>query len=314
MKVVYFAPKGFGYSTNQVAEGFHLLDKAGVVDFYCTSKVVHHGAKLEDLQTVSDEEAWEHAQDADMCIVASDGDADFHHGYSGRCIGENNMMRKTVFVDGHDGGDLILEPRRVRLYLKRENRYPNLLSYSADNIRCHPFGVYDFHFDQPAPGYADRDIDVAFMAFGGSSETRHQVAKATIDVCEREGLTHRVHISNDSQPIPGDEYRQVMRSAKVGVSTWGAGCDTLRFWETMGFGAVLVSMDMSQLYIDKPPRHMEHGMFMRSTGLIEYWLEKLCRSERLWSRLRRNTDHFILKHHSTKARALQIMRQFQEFE
>jgi len=314
MKVVYFAPKGFGYSTNQVAEGFHLLDKAGVVDFYCTNKVVHHGSKLEDLETVSDEEAWWHAQDADMCIVATDGDSDYHHGYSGRCIGDNDMIRKTVIVDGHDGGGLILEPARVRVYFKREVRYPTVLTYAADNIRCHPFGVYDFHFDQPSPGYAERDVDVAFMAFGGSSDSRIQMASAAASVCEKEGLKHEIHVAGDCQPISGDEYKRIMRSAKVGISTWGAGCDTLRFWETAGFGAVLVSTDMNTLYMDNPPRHMEHGMFMQTTALLDYWLARLCRDERLWTRLRSNADAFMAKHHSTRARALQMIRQFKEFE
>jgi len=313
MKVVYFAPKGFGYSTNQVAEGFHLLSKAGIVEFYCTNKIVHHGAKLEDLQTISDEEAWEHAQDADMCIVASDGDADFHHGYSGRCVGENYMMRKTVFVDGHDGGDLLVEPSRVRVYFKRESRFPRSLAYAPNNIRCHPFGVYDFHFDHPSAPYGSRHIDVAFMAFSGSSETRLEVANEVVKVCEEEGLRCEVHVDADGQPIAGDEYRRIMRSTKVGISTWGAGCDTLRFWETMGYGAVLFGTDMTALHMENPPMHLKHGVFMQNAAMVKVRLANLCRDESLWSRLRRNADLLITRHHSTRARALQIIEQFKEF-
>lgn len=312
MKVVYFAPEGFGYSTNQVAEGFHLLSKDGIVDFYCTNKVVHHGNKLEDLQLTSQDDAWREAQDADMCIVGTDGDGSFHEGYSGRCIGDKRMMDKTVFIDGSDTSDLLLEAQRVCVYFKREVRVPMAYTLADSNIRQHSFGLYDFHFDSKQPGYSDRKIDVAFVAFGGSSQMRQQVADIASRVVEKHNLSAEIHVQQDGQPFSIEQYQQIMRSAKVGLSTWGAGLDTLRFWETMGYGAALVSCDMSQLYMQYPPRHNEHCLQFAHGSILEHNILR-CLDEVHWNRIRRNADRMMLKHHSTRARAMQMIEQFKEF-
>lgn len=313
MKIVFFAPKGFGYSTNQFSEGMHLLSQSGVVEFYCTDKVVHHGSKTDDLQTVSEDEAWRHVPSADMCVIASDGDEGFTRGFSGRCLSDASVQKKLVFLDGSDRADLICDPTKLAMYLKRECRSENHATWSVYNVRPHPFGIYDFHFDSPRAGWAHRRTDVAFAAFGGSSPTRQQLGTWIKAFCSENGLTYEIHVSNDDQPLSIEQYREVMERAKVGISTWGAGLDTLRFWETIGFGAVVVSADLDKLVIPHKPLQLQHAIYCNSAEVMGHRIMALCKNEAVWSRIRNNAADLASRSHSTVARAMQVIEQFKEF-
>lgn len=318
MKVVYFAPDGFGYSSNQMAEGLHLLAQRGLIEFYCTNKMVHHGAKIEDLELVTDEEAYDQAVDADIILFASDGDMKFLDGIPGQAFRNQELQPRIVFLDGHDSGHLLADPEKMLMYLNREMRMPEACTMVYPNVRSFTFGLYQFLYDNatPADSYADRDIDISFVAFGGSNPARGTAANILKQlngqtICGRKANVF-VSVEDDCQPLSIDEYRSVMRRSKIGINVMGAGYDTLRFWEIMGHGAVLSSIDLNNvLHIRDIPEPHRHAIYFDSWNrMVELSRLVVCDSER-WLRMRRATDKLI-KCHSTTARAQQMIDMAQE--
>lgn len=315
MKVVQFAPAGFDYSSNQISEGFHLLHEDGEADFKCTDKVLHHGANIENLGLVDPKEALEAARDwADIIICSSGGDSRFLEGEPGECFKDPELAQKTVFVDGHDSDAFLVDPEKIRLYLKREARYPIHNSLIWRNVRSFQFGVYQFHIDEPCPWYDDRDIDVAFVAFGGSNKIRIDCAEA-IKRAHEEGHFKSVYVdvAPDKQPLPLEEYWEVMRRSKFIVSVQGAGLDTLRFWEAMGFGAVLASVDVSRMmHVRHMPEPMRHAVLFDSFTTMVELIRHIVSDPVRWSDMRAASDQLIRCHHTTKARARQVIELFKE--
>ena len=312
MNIVYFAPEGFDYSSNQITEGLHLLTNSDPeLDFMCTRKIVHHGSKIEDLTCVDELHAWNYSEHwADMIIISSGGDWSFREGIRGRVLGDPERAKKTVFIDGHDGNGYLLDPDSIALYLKRELRYPEANTLTWGNVRSFLFGVYDFHFDEDWPGYHDRDIDVAFVAFGGSCPLRAQVA----EYLEESNLgTTFIRVQGDGQPLPIDEYRDVMRRSKIIVSVQGAGLDTLRFWEAMGFGAVLCSVDVTRpMVVRNAPEPHRHALLFDSMQNMASLVRLVVSDPVRWARMRAAADRLIKCHHSTTARARQLITMFRE--
>jgi len=314
MKVVQFAPEGFDYASNQITEGLHLLQKGGEIDFFCTSKVIHHGAKLDDLNTISASDALEKAYDwADVIICSSGGDYRFKDGESGRCFKDHNLAKRTVFIDGHDSNAFLIDPDRVRLYLKRELRFPEAKLLAWNNVRSFTFGVYDFHITSQESGetpmWGGRDIDVGFVAFGGSNPVRQQCA----DVIRENFKNSIVMVDQNCQPLPLDEYWKQMRRCKVIVSVHGAGLDTLRFWEAMGFGSVLCSVDVpGAMVVRNAPEPMRHALYFDNFANMVELIRCVVSDNVRWSDMRSATDKLIRCYHTTKARARQLIYLFEE--
>tara|TARA_R110002096_G_scaffold51401_6_gene134409 strand:+ start:450 stop:1433 length:984 start_codon:yes stop_codon:yes gene_type:complete len=313
MKVVQFAPEGFDYASNQITEGFHLLDGAGI-SFLSTNRVVHHGAKLEDLETIDDELALERAREwADVILCSTGGDYSFLQGASGECFKDPELARKLVFLDGHDSNAFLVDPDKVRLYLKRELRFPEANSLTWHNVRSFTFGVYQFHIDAMndgiTPHWDGRDLDVGFVAFGGSSPVRQQCA----DAIKTQFKNSMVMVAQDKQPLPLEEYWDAMRRCKVIVSVQGAGLDTLRFWEAMGFGAVLCSIDVPHaMVVRDAPEPMRHALYFDNFANMVELVRSVVSDPVRWGDMRSAADELIRCHHTTKARARQLLTLFKE--
>lgn len=315
MKIVYFAPSGFDYSSNQMTEGLHLLSKYGKIKFMCTQKFVHHGSKIEDLTLVDESEAYDSARsDADIILISSGGDLDFYSGYRKMILDDPLMKHKIVFLDGHDSNQYLIDPDRVALYLKRELRYPEANSLAWSNVRSLLFGVYDFHFDYKRPGFFDRDIDISFVAFGGSNKIRFECAEAIrhgVDIGKFKNC--RVEVESDKQPVSIDAYHAIMLRSKVIVSVPGAGYDTLRFWEAMGFGSVLASIDVSRVMVVRnAPEPNRHAILFDSWSSMLELVHNVVNDHATWQRIRNSADYLVKCNHSTTHRAVQMIQMFKE--
>lgn len=314
-KILYLSPEGFDYSSNQLTEGLQLiLDSGGISSFKCTNKVVHHGSKTSLVETVSEDQASQMLDESDIIIISSGGDLSFKEGLRGEVTTSGKYTDKLVFLDGHDSNALLLPPESVKLYLKRELRYPEANHYVVKNIRSFTFGVYDFHFDEVRPMYDDRDIDVSFVAFGGSSPLRKECAMALKSASDA-GIFKKVFIAvePDKQPLTIEQYRRVMTRSKVIISVPGAGLDTLRFWEAMGFGAVLSSIDITKLlYIRNSPEPIRQAMFGSGWESLIGLTKMVVDDKDRWTMMRKSTDWLIRMHHSTNARARQMIEMFDE--
>lgn len=311
MKILYIAPEGFDYSSNQITEGLHLLNKRNptiVEKFVCSNKVVHHGSKIDDLEITKD--CSDYVDEVDLILASSGGDLKFKESLFGSLIKSGKYRDKLVFLDGHDSNHYLFDPSLVKLYLKRELRYPEALKMKWTNVRGFTFGVYQFHFDDIQPLYSQRDIDVSFVAFGGSSPLRATCADI---LSSMKHLKTYIRVDNGKQPISIPEYRSIMRRSKFIVSVPGAGLDTLRFWEAMGFGAVLVSADINKaLFIRDCPEHHRQALFFDSWKTMQDLIIEFCPKENFWTGMRLSADELIAIKHSTISRAIQLIDLYKE--
>jgi hypothetical protein len=315
-RVLYLSPDGFDYSSNQMTEGLKLMcDGRQIESFLCTSKTDHHGSKTKDVQVIGWDAARDELDRSDIIMMSSGGDMSFTTGLRGEVLESGKYVDKLIFLDGHDSNALLVDPKKVTVYLKRELRYPEAIMYAIPNIRSLTFGVYQFHFDERRPMYRERDIDVAFVAFGGSSPLRKDCVEV-LQKAQGAGLFKTVFAvaEPDRQPLTLEEYKQVMLRSKVIISVPGAGLDTLRFWEAMGYGAVLASLDITKhLYIRNHPEPIRQAMYAESWGVLVDLIKLVVNDEQRWTRMRKSTDHMLWQH-STLSRASQALDMFRELQ
>lgn len=311
MRILYLAPEGFDYLSNQLTEGFYIW---GAHDFHCTNKVVHHGSMIEGLGLVNKDACLKKIHEYDMILISSGGDMRF--------IDDLNripkqFLNRVVFVDGSDTNAYLVDPSKIFLYLKRELRYPEANNLLWDNVQPLQFGVYQFHLEYEGEGklvgFDDRDIDVSFVAFGGSSPMRKRCAEELLKLDD--GYKKKVVVSDKDQPLTIGEYRDVCRRSKVIVSVPGAGIDTLRYWEAMGFGAVLCSVDVTKiLQIPNAPLGRVHCLYFDQWETMRQQIKTVVKSKSMWNRLVTSAYNLCSREHMTVARAEQVVKYFNRYK
>ena len=320
MNVLFLCSEGFDYSSSQLTEGLHLLAKSKEINFKTVYKTNHHKAQVDDLETISIEDAADSCDWADLIIWNSGGDGRFSEDIRGRLLADDNTKRKRVLLDGHDSDALLWDPTELVVYYKREYRYPHCSATYHHNIRSFTFGVYNFLMDELASTgyYEDRDIDISFIAFGGSNEARLHTASVLKQIngqvpkgSDRSFKVY-VNVSENDQPLSIDEYISVMRRSKIGISIPGAGLDTLRFWETMAHGAVLCSPDVTRnMVVRNAPEPHRHALYFdKWQDMAEHCARTVLNSAR-WVSMRRATDE-LLWNHTTTERARDFLCMFAE--
>ena len=320
MKVLFLADEGFDYLSNQLMEGLWLLSKEGSIDFITTEKVVHHGSMTDDLPVADEQYARSLVNESDMIIFSSAGDWNFIEGRWGDLFRDESLAHKRVFIDGHDGNGYLCDPRMHKLYIKRELRYPEANSMIYGNVRSLLFGVYQFLIDaMPAPDWDERPYDISLICFGGSNTMRSECG-IVLDMMNDKLMMHgsdrrfriNCNVQIDGQPLSIQEYRDAMRQTKIGVNIFGAGVDTLRFWETMAHGAVLCSQDPTrQMVMRNAPEPHRHAIYFDSWNRMVEMCRMVVSDRQRWQSMRAASDRLV-KCHSTKMRARQLLGMFRE--
>jgi len=312
--VLFISSPGFDYSTSQIIEGLYLLSVAGHINFKSTQANTHHGAKVQDLVPVSLEESLDSLGWADFILFSSGGDMSYFEGKLNDVLADENLTRKKVFIDGHDSDQLLLSPNSVLVYFKREMRLPRCNAYFHNNIRSLTFGIYQFLIDglrchsNIEDDWERRDIDVCFMAFGGSNKIRQECA----DALWQSDFKIEVHVSDEKQPIELERYHEILSRSKVGISVPGAGFDTLRFWETPAHGAVLAAADMSHVFLMRNAFEAHrHCLYFVSLPMMLELVQLVVLDKGRWVRMRRAMDK-CLQNHSTTHRAGEVLEICQE--
>ena len=80
--------------------------------------------------------------------------------------------------------------------------------------------------------YRDRPIPVTFMG-GSSNLTRVAIAAALRTIPGAKVLVN--------EPLPRQEYLAILQDSKIGVSCYGAGFESYRYWEIPQAGCLLVA-------------------------------------------------------------------------
>jgi len=314
MKILYLAPEGFDYSSNQITEGLWLLRKTcAIKEFWCTNAIVHHGSQIEKLDLLSKTAIEDVIPEADVILLSSGGDMKFLENFDYFEGRRELLHKKGIFLDGHDSNCYLVDPSMFKLYLKRELRYPEVNDLVWHNVRSFQFGVYQFHFDHQPQPYEKRDVDVSFVAYGGSSKLRQECVDHLNAIAKRTGLNIVANAPNDGQPLSIPDYRSLMRRSKCIVSVPGAGIDTLRYWEAIGFGAAVCTPDISKvLHMRFMPEPHRHALYFHNWQHMEALLVEIVKNEGWWKRLTGAAIRHAQKYHSTVARATQMLELFEE--
>lgn len=314
--ILFFQSDGHDYLTSQITEGLSLLARAGKIGLMMLYPNSYADAQVHDIGVESAEWMLSFIEMSDILLFSSGGNMMCFPPDVEKILRDPRFAHKRVFLDGHDGSGVLIDPAQQLAYFKREMRYPEMNLYRWFNMRSLSFGVYQHLIDDLDSVDYDaewekRDIDVSFMAFGGSNPARPMVAKDL----SKAGNEMNIFVSVDTecQPVEKAEYRERMRRSKIGISVSGAGYDTLRFWEIPGYGAVLMALDIStKLFIRNG---FEAGRncvcFQNMSTLIER-CRNIVSEKKLWITLRKSADQCVKTHHSTTHRAMEMLEMINE--
>ena len=166
-------------------------------------------------------------------------------------IGKNGrydrLIRESIIAGAYAGQGRIDEEmlQRCALYFRREKPY-------IRGIIPLPFGIETRYLSRYDPG-KKRDID--FACIFGQEEypaLRRQVRESLEAFCKESGFVcatrptrRRSFFGLFRTKADGHEkFYEVLSRSKVGVSVGGGGFDTLRFWEILGNGCLLMTEDI----------------------------------------------------------------------
>ena len=316
MNVLFLNAPGFDYLGSQLNEGFHLLHKDGKINYRAVEKSDHHGAMVSDLETCSIEDALGSLGWADI-ILFNFGDPSQMDSRLMEVFFDNDYRNKKVFIDVYDRDDFLVDPRKVAVYFNREMRYPACTAYCLTNVRSLVFGVYQNLIDalqwhDPDEDWDNRDIDVSFMAFGGSNAMRQQIGPMLEKIASDKGWTLECHVQNDGQPVSPDKYHEILYRSKIGISLPGAGYDTHRFWDIPGHGAVLCSFDLTTcLQMRHGFESHRHCLYFTNYQSLAEQCHNVVSDKQRWVQMRRATDYH-LRFHTTRSRAVEVLQIFSE--
>lgn len=316
MKILFVSPSGFDYISSQLIEGFHLLSKkVNDVEFKATAASTHHGAEVEDLVPVTDnDEVLKLAKEwADFIILSSAGNV-LNLGDVEKIIYEDvSLVDKKIFLDGHDGNGYLIDPRHFRRYFKREYRLPENTIRSYFNTRSINFGIYNYHThtweenSDPQSDWKYRDIDVSYVCFTGSNEMRVKCQEILTELKAKSNLNIFIAGSDKEQPISKKEYDEILSRSKVAISLVGAGMDCLRYWEIPARGAILCSFDLTgKLLIRHNFEHWRSAVFFNTWGNMVDFINFIVLNNNVWCSIRAQAD-VTRKLHTTMMRAREVI-------
>jgi hypothetical protein len=210
----------------------------------------------------------------------------------------------AVFVDGGDHIELagqlawerkiklrntVLSGRSFDLIFKREHRgqetnNPKILPISF----CLPANYF-----QPA----QQQMKTREVAFWGSQPTASR--KAAINLLKNVRDFER----NRNLQFRGDDYMRELAATKIGLSFWGAGDDTLRYWEISCAGSLLLAQRPRSPVPDNFI-HQQEAVFLQDdlSDLVEK-VNYFCDHDEEREKIAQAGHNKFLKYHTTIARA-----------
>lgn len=219
----------------------------------------------------------------------------------------------------HDGEDYAnfnfaaLDEIRPDVYAKREltKNNPSVDILGKTLIVPCPFSAPDRLADLPA-SEESFPIDAVFLC-GDTDPLRRQVADALI----QSGMTCLVTIQGDvnrnlgvSGPLGWQDYIEVLRTARVGVSVRGAGWDTCRYWETAAITGLIA--DELGIHIPHPFEDGETALlFHTASGAADRvrWAKE---NPSDYAIIRQRGIEHARKHHLNSCRAQQMIDHLRE--
>lgn len=130
----------------------------------------------------------------------------------------------------------------------------------------------------------------------GPEDTQRLVAMGAVEPSARRG----VELGHNEQ------YYARIRDSRRSVSIPGGGFDTLRFWEILGQGALLISKRVA-IEMPQPPVEGTHYLAFDSSEELREVIEQSYRRPDEADEIRANGHAFALRFHTTRARAVYVL-------
>jgi hypothetical protein len=239
-------------------DGSIVLARKGTLEFRLSSRFEY---TLDTAPFIlSESDFVRYASEADLIILLWS-----KRGTGADLAGKIGLWGKTVFLDGSEIGkngrhdSLIRESiiagtyvgqgrideemlQRCALYFRREKPY-------IRDIIPLPFGIETRYLSRYDPG-KKRDID--FTCIFGQEEypvLRRQVRECLEAFCKENGFSCATYSTRRrsffglfrTKADGHEKFYDILSRSKVGISVGGGGFDTLRFWEILGNGCLLMT-------------------------------------------------------------------------
>jgi glycosyl transferase family 1 len=216
---------------------------------------------------------------------------------------------RRVYVDGSDQQSIAMPPNvGIKAIFKRElNRAAELESGAP--IFPLPFAAEDRYFPSVAP---HKDIALSFLANMNTNPLRYSIH-------QRIGkLRHRAPIMSGStgessynganrSPLATPRYREILLRSRIAVNVPGAGYDCARYWEILASGAMLMTWEPDIVIPEPFSDGIDCVTFCSLAEFddkVRYYLDRLDLVDAI---ARRGVEQ-LLKHHTTRARAADFLR------
>ena len=219
----------------------------------------------------------------------------------------------AVFVDGGDHVELagqlawerkvrlrksVLNGRNFDLIFKREHRGPD---FNNPKVLPISFCLPENYFQPPSPPVKTREV----VFWGGESSASRTVAVQKLKYV-------RGFERNRSLTFHGHDYLRELATTKICLSFWGAGDDTLRYWEIACAGSLLMAQKprspIPDNFIDR-----QEAVFIQDdlSNLIEQ-IDYYCDHDDEREQIARAGRSKFLKSHTTVARARYFLTALRE--
>lgn len=106
--------------------------------------------------------------------------------------------------------------------------------------------------------------------------------------------------------IPPEDYAQRLLSARIGLSCFGFGFDTVRYWELPAYGCMLLSEE-PPIHIPHNFTHEENAVFFQDLTDLEEKVQHYLKNPQEADHIAKAGYHHLKQHHTASARARQLL-------
>ena len=310
MKILYVNSPVYDFLTATIIEGLNNLAEQRPIQLV-TTRLANY-AKLSQL--CSRREIYAQRRSFDLYILGTNMDVDIELFWDVARYG------RSICIDGEDTEAFSHSPEQFNLYFKRE-----LLTPATGNIRPCPFAI-EHRWLQPVSNVTHHFLAVCF---GPSTEERACTLKEIKNLQLPDTILGPIAMKKwmsllgvvwgqctfvtwkKNQFAVGHNYKyyRILHSSLLGLSMSGVGCDTGRYWEILGSGALLLA-PANNLQIPSGLVPNEHFIEYRSLDELIERLRWARLEQKAVNEMRHRARQHCLAHHTTKERARYVLDQF----
>ena len=316
MTIAMFTKTGFDGLASVVAEGFSKLINVDLV----INNPTYQQADLSMSfgRVLVGEQFKDFAAEADLVIYCCRQEKNRDKYLEQLNLAQSlNRWEQSIYVDGHDKYNRIQKDfLKCQRYFRREKKIGH--SYPA-NVLALPMAICDRYY---LPAQLEREIVFSCMA-RTPQNLNHIVARRRNPYLEmlNQNFANNANLfigtifggankkrSKWSGNRECGNYYEKLANSKASISLYGAGFDTLRYWEILASGACLFSQPVEQ-EIEIPNAFVpgEHYVAFNTPDELRDQIRTYLKNPDKLKEIQSNAFNWAKKHHTAISRAYQIL-------